>query len=490
MTSVRRALALSFGERYLLIMLALASNMLLARLLTPTEIGLYSVTLAVIGIAHVLRDFGVGAYLIQEKELTEAHVRTTFGISLAIGGTLFFALHLAAPWVARFYAEPEMAALMRTVALNFLVLPFCTVSLALLRRELEFKRLLYVNVVAAIVGFAVTVGLAWAGWGAFSMAVGAVATNASTGLGAWLVRRERRLLLPSFSEWRRVLGFSGQNVAANLVTTVSMDINDLAVGKILGFAPVAILSRAQGLMNLFHRDVMTAVRNVAFPAFARAHREGAAVDAHHTSSVTAVTACAWPFYGFVALFPLEILRLLFGDQWDSAVPLVPVFCLAGAIAVLANMVFPLIIAVGRIDLVTRAELLFQPARAALIVGAAVSYRSLMACALAYCAMWFIYVPLAYAVKQRCVRTHGRPLAAGCLRSAGVAAACLVPAALVSLQAGPGRDAPVSPALFAGAAAATIVAWVVLVSWSRHPLASEPLFVRTLGRFIPARRSPP
>jgi O-antigen/teichoic acid export membrane protein len=67
MTSVRRALAISFIERYALIAISLASNILIARLLSPEEIGLYSVSLAVIGIAQVLRDFGVGGYLIQEK---------------------------------------------------------------------------------------------------------------------------------------------------------------------------------------------------------------------------------------------------------------------------------------------------------------------------------------------------------------------------------------------------------------------------------------
>ena len=69
MTSVRRALAISFAERYALIVLALAGNMLVARLLTPEEIGIYSVSLAVIGIAQVLRDFGIGSFLIQEKEI-------------------------------------------------------------------------------------------------------------------------------------------------------------------------------------------------------------------------------------------------------------------------------------------------------------------------------------------------------------------------------------------------------------------------------------
>jgi hypothetical protein len=86
MTSVRRALALSFAERYVLIAIFLFSNILVARLLNCEEIGIYSVSLAVIAVAQVLRDFGIGNFLIQEKELTEAHVRTAFSNSLLAGG--------------------------------------------------------------------------------------------------------------------------------------------------------------------------------------------------------------------------------------------------------------------------------------------------------------------------------------------------------------------------------------------------------------------
>lgn len=76
MNSVRRALAISFIERYALIALGLASNILVARLLSPDEIGLYSVSLAVISVAQVLRDFGIGNFLIQEKiSITRIYAR-------------------------------------------------------------------------------------------------------------------------------------------------------------------------------------------------------------------------------------------------------------------------------------------------------------------------------------------------------------------------------------------------------------------------------
>jgi O-antigen/teichoic acid export membrane protein len=488
--SVRRALAFSVLERYLLIAIALASSMAIARLLSPAEIGLFSVSLALVGVAQVLRDFGVASYLIQAPELRSEHLRTAYGVLLLVGGTTFAALFLLAPWLAAFYDSPRMATVLRICALNFLALPFCTVSLAVLRREMRFRPLALVNVAAAAVGALASVGLALAGVGVESLAMGAVLVNLVTALGAWIARGRPRPLRPALSRWREVLGFGTQTSAAGVVTSISMDINDIAVGKILGFEPVALLSRAQGLMSMFHRDLMGAVRNVAFPAYAQAHREGRDLEPLYIASVANVTALAWPFYGFVSLFALEVLRLLYGPQWDAAAPLVPLFCAAGAIAAVASLIANLVVAMGRIGLVTAFELVMQPLRAATIVAAALWWGTATACAAALAMALATHVPVLYALKQRCVPNHWRALGSGLARSAGVAVATLAVPAAIAASMGFGRAAPGPGLGLLAAAVCAAVSWPIAVALLRHPMATEPAFVAIRDRVAAAWRCAP
>lgn len=474
MSSVRRALVLSIAERYVLIAISLLGNILVARLLTPEEIGIYSVSLAVIGIAQVLRDFGVGNFLIQEKDLHDNHIRTAFGFSLLIGGALFVVVFFAAPFAGSFYGEQRMVETMRISALNFLVLPFCTISVALLRRALVFNRLVVVTLASAVVGFITTIGLAYSGFGANSMAIGAVATNIATGAGAWLARNDRKLLLPSFSEWRSMLRFGSQSSAASIVTTISMDINDLALGKILGFAPVAIISRAQGLMNLFHRDLMTAIRNVAYPAFARIHRDGGNLEAQHVFAVGAITAVAWPFYAFASLFSIEVLRLLFGTQWDAAAPLVPWFCLAGSLGATCNLIISLCTAGGRIDLAMRIDLILQPLRAVLLVLTAIWFKTTEAFAIAFALTALISLPYHYIIKSKFVKTDFAALFSVLRKSAFVTvASCSIPA-LIAVSA-ERSDAALDTRLLLTAGCACAVIWLISLIVFRHPLAQDPAF---------------
>lgn len=481
MTGIHRALLISLLEKYSLIGLTLISYMVIARLLTPEQIGLYSVTTALIGIAQVVRDFGIGSYLIQEKNLTEDHVRTAFGLTLVIGGTMYLLFTVCAPLIGDFYSNPRMVTIVRTVAWNFLIIPFGSVSMALLRRNMQFGRIMAVNLAAAVTAFVVTIGMAWSGWGALSMAWGAIGSSLTTGIGATLARTPRTLLLPSLSQWRAIVSFGGQSTLAGIVTSVAMDINDLVVGKILGFAPVAILSRAQGLMNLFHRDLMGAVRNVAFPAFSKRHREGGDLETAYIAVTTAITVFAWPFYAFISMFPLEIIRLMFGTQWDAAVPLVPIFGAAGMFSAVFGLIPSLLIAAGRVDLSTKAELIVQPLRVSIVLTAVFVFKSLLACAIAFFVAFVAATPLFLVIKGHCLPNDYRSLASGLWRSAQATAVSLLLPGAVILQVGPDRATPLEWPAFGLVCAGTLVVWLAAVILLKHPISSDPLFKRLTFR---------
>lgn len=478
MSSVRKSLAIAFIERYLLIALSLGSNMLLARILTPEEIGLYSVNLVFIGVAHMLRDFGISNYLVQAQELSRGEIRTAFGISLLLGSVLFVVLCLAAPLIAEFYKDPRLTDTLRLCALNFLVLPFNSVPSSLMRRDMQFQRLIYITLTAAVVGTATTIVMASMGAGPNSMAVGAVVTSAVTAIGTYMARADFRGLLPSLSNWRPIANFGGQSALTSVITSISMDIHEVAAGKVLGFAPVAMLSRAQGLMNIIHRDLMSAVRGVAYPAFARTFRDNGDVEAQHVQAVVNMTALAWPAYGLLAIHSADFIHIMFGNQWTAAAPLVPFFCVAGSFATLASLVSSQLMAIGRIDLVTRTELIVQPARAAVLVTSLLFFQSMMVFAIAFLLVTVASVPVVYGFKSSAVAVQFRRMSAGLARSAACAAAPLIVALTVRIVFA-GSDGRVGIPLLAVSSVIAILVWVVGVSLFDHPLRNEALYRRSL-----------
>ncbi len=490
MSTVRRSLGFAFLERYLLIGLQLVSFTMLARLLTPQQIGLYSVSMALISMAQVVRDFGLANYLIQRKDLGREDIGSALGVSLLLGGGLFLAVNLAAAWIGEFYRDASLVGIVRIISLNFLILPFNSISIALLRREMRFDHLMRINVAAAVVATSTTLSLAWAGFGSISLAWGEIGASLTMAVGVTLAGAWARLARPQLRRWREILRFGGPVTAANVVTSLSMDINDLAVGKLLDFSQVAIASRAQGLMNLFHRDIMGTVRAVAYPAFARAHREHdadpAALEQRYVQSLTAVSALAWPFYGFVGLFSLEVLRLMFGPQWDASAPLVPIYCLAGAVSVLNSLIPTVMLAAGHAKLVASADLFIQPVKALLLIAVIWHWRALEPLALGFLAMAVIAVPYFYAFKQRCLPSDFRGTARALGRNAFLAALSLAPSAVIAALLRPAGGALNLPTWLA-CAALTCAIWLLGLRLLRHPLHTE--LMNLIPRRGPAADTP-
>jgi len=368
--NVRKSIFIVFIEKYLTLALSFVGIMLIARLLTPTEIGIYSVASAVTGIAQMLRDFGVGSYLIQERELTQDRIRAALSITLLTSWSAGAILYGIRPWAAEFYNEPGLNDLIAVQCLNFVLIPFTSPILTLLRRDMRFATLFRINLLTGITQFTVSVSLAASGYGYLSMAWASVASLICAALLVTANRPKDAWVLPGFKEWRRVATFGLQSFFSAVITEIAMSMNDLALGKFLGFQAVAVYSRAQGLINLFHRDAMSAVRSVAFPAFAKAVREDKDMLKAYLLSVNYVTVFAWPFYAFLGLHTLPIIRLMFGSQWDAAVPLVKILVFAGAVEALWNLSTNALMALGRIDLILRSELVVQLPRAALVFYAA------------------------------------------------------------------------------------------------------------------------
>ncbi len=368
-------------------MIGVAGTVILARLLSPAQIGIYSVAASFVGLAHVVRDFGVGSYLVQERDLTTDRIRTAVSVTMLMAWSIAAVLAALSGPIARFYGEPLLQQLVLILSINFLLLPLNSPALSLLRRDMNFAALFKINLAANLARFTTGVGLAWQGFGEMSLAWASVAGVVATLLMTLFYRPAWRLWLPSFKEVRRVASFGFQASGAGIVSELGTSANDLIIGRMLGFAPVGLFSRAQGVVFLFHRDIMDAVRGVAFPALAAKTRAGDDLKAFYIRAMTYVTGLAWPFYAVLALMAFPVIRIMFGDQWDAAVPLVRILTLAGVIGTTFSLSGSLMMARGNVGAILRLEIVIQISRVILLVLA--SLHSLEAVAWSVCGTYFI-----------------------------------------------------------------------------------------------------
>ncbi len=369
MASIRKSLAYTIAQQYGCAAISFVSIVILARLLTPSEVGIYSVSAAVIGIAHMIRDFGIGRYLIQEPDLTMDRFRSAFGVGIAISWMIAVVLYLGRGYVAAFYGDHRLREVTSVLAFNFFLIPFGSPILWMMAREMKFGLLFLVTISTQIVQSATSIALAVLGFSYMSMAWGSVAGVVVTAGLASLVDRRHAFLRPSFKAWRRVIGFGTWASAQSLVTEMGNSAADLVLGRTLGFDAVALFSRAQGLIATINRDIIKAAVIVTFPALAERHRQGADLHEPYERGTAYLFALTWPIVALLAIIAHPLIAFLFGPNWTAAAPLLQILCASAWLWPVPTLASQTLLALGHIKLIFRIEAVGQTLRVlALVVG--------------------------------------------------------------------------------------------------------------------------
>jgi O-antigen/teichoic acid export membrane protein len=366
----RHSFLFSFAEKYTLLVLNTAGAMMLARCLTPAEIGVYAIGAVLVGLVQVLRDFGVGAYVIQETELTTEKLRAALGVSMLIAwplAGLVLALGQPAAW---FYHDPRLQTVLQLLALNFLLVPFSAVALPCLRRQMRFGAIFTINLSQCVAQLLCSVTLAMHGWGYLSLACGAVAGALATLLATACCRPRDLPWLPAWRGMRTIAAFGSISTAGTLIDEAGVAAPDLIIGKMTGIAEVGVYGKAMGVINVFNQLVTAAVSPVIFPLYSAQVRDGRDLRQAYLTTVSYMTALAWPFFAGVALLAQPLVRLLYGPQWDAAVPVIRVICIASAVYSMFSMARYLFVAMGQVRAQARLDALAVPVRVVAVLAAA------------------------------------------------------------------------------------------------------------------------
>lgn len=468
MGTVRRSFWLSLADSYLGVALQIASTVIIARILTPAEVGAFAIAAVFSALANMFRDFGFAEYLIQVRDLDHAKIRAALGMNVVASWAMAALLALAAPWLADFYQQPDVGDILYVLALNFVIVPFGAVVQSWFRRELNYKPIVVTNVLSSISAFGVSVSLAMSGHGAMSLAWSAFAGIVVTVLGSLWYRPRGFPRWPSMKGLAEVFHFGKYASGTYVLAQVGRGAPELVIGRILGAADVGIFSRASGVVELLRRLLLRPVLQVCLPYFAKVGRERGELAPAYASSLCLLTGVGWPALGCLAAASHAVIRIIYGEQWMAAVPLAPVLCLAFALELLFLLSREALLACGE---ARRASVLQLEVAALQVAGVllVIPYGLSGAC-------W----GLALAALGALLCTHRHLRATIGLRWSGLVRACRASAGVAALTAGPlaaaaqivpiGEHNFVRWALYGSVAAAVL--WLTGLKLLHHPLWDE------------------
>lgn len=299
-----------------------------ARLLNPDDYGLMALATILTGYASWFSELGLGAAIIQRESCSKEELSSVFWFATGVGlllGILCFPIAVFSAW---FFHEPRLVSLTEAVGIIFLFNGVQIVHGNLLRRELSFKRLGLIKMIAVFISCSYMLPAAYLGAGVWAL------------LGGQILRA----LVSSFmlyinANWRPVWHFDireissyiryGVKVALGRTLFYITDNSDkFIVGKLLGSLAVGYYSFALQLSQIPTEKITVMINQISFPLFSRLQDSKAEVAEHYLKIIKMIALLVLPLFVGGFLVAKQLVLIILGEKWMPIVPLFKYLCLA------------------------------------------------------------------------------------------------------------------------------------------------------------------
>ena len=335
------------GREWVTQLLGIPTALLLARLLSPADFGIAAAATFFIQLGKKLGNMGLNTALVRMKDVREEHRASVFVINLVFCLTAWTVLMFSAPSIANLYEDQRVAGAVRVAATIFLVNFFGAVEYAVLQRDMKFKEMAFIEWITPLCFMPIAVGMAFAGYGYWSLLVGHVVANMASTFGKVYYGGWR----PSLRVTRRGLAETvpfGMGVyAKRLLGYAAENLDSFMVGSLLGVTSLGFYDKAFNTTdNLANR--LSLGGNVVFRIFAIIQDQRDRFVKAYAKVVIAGTIVTLPVFAGLIVSAHEFIIVAFGTKWLPAVVPFQLLCAAGALRQLSGNSSAVVQASGQI----------------------------------------------------------------------------------------------------------------------------------------------
>lgn len=352
----------------------------LARLLLPEAFGLIGMVVVFTAFLELFQELGLSSALIQRQDTTEEQLSTVFFITVALGALLAALTAATGPLMAAFYKQPELTTIARLLGLGFFIQSFVHVHGALLRKALDFRKLVLIRVSASLVGGALGVTMAFLGFGVYALVFQGLARELWFSGAMWVTVRWRPTATFRLKSLGGMLRFGANLTGTALLEYLTRFVDYLLVGRFLGAPALGIYTMAYRIMLLPLRRVSSQLAQVAFPAFSSVQHDKPRVRRGFLEMAGSIALVSFPAMMGLLIVAPEAVPVVLGDKWLRAVFLIQVLAVPGALQSVAGPAAHLYRSQGRTDLQFRVGLVTTPVTlAAFAIGLRWSIEGVAVC---------------------------------------------------------------------------------------------------------------
>jgi len=292
----------------------------LARLLSPTEYGLFGMASVLTGFAAMFADLGLNQAALQREHISQEQQSALFWVNV-LAGVGFTLLGLAlSPLAGWFYGEVVVMRIVAALSFTFLIAALGGQHLTVLRRDMRFKQIVITDISAMVGGVLVAIACAKR-LGLWALVAQQLTSALLATAGYWLASKWRPDLPRRTAQVREMLHFGAQVTGFRLVNYLARNFDNVLLGRVHGPHVLGLYSRAYSLFVLPLSNINAPIGAAVIPGMSRAQAEPAVFREIYLGALQIVVWLSVPLSMALIAVADPLIPALLGQKWHDVIPI-------------------------------------------------------------------------------------------------------------------------------------------------------------------------
>ena len=331
--------------------LTIVKTLILARILTPAQFGIFGIATLILGILETVSETGVNVILIQEKKTINHYVNTAWVVSILRGILISLIIILLSPLIVIFFDSPKSLDSLFLTSLIPLIRGFINPSVVSYQKNLEFNKEFKFRTILISFEVIATVIFGLILRNEIALVLGMICSAIVEVVLSFKLLRP----LPKFefnvNKLKKVISLGKWITGAKIFDYLFSHGDDIVVGKLLGTFSLGIYQQAYKISTLPITEIAETFQKVTFPLYSKMVAENKSIKKIYLKTFLTTLLIVIPFSLILFLIPEQIVLILLGKNWLSAVPVLQVLAIFAIVKTIANGTFPVLLSYKRQDLV-------------------------------------------------------------------------------------------------------------------------------------------
>jgi O-antigen/teichoic acid export membrane protein len=304
-------------------------GIVLARILSPADFGAMATCLIFTEIGSTLLSSSYVSSLLQKRTVSPIDLSTGFVLQLLTAAAVTVLVLCSAPFIGRFLSHPTIGSMLSLLSCSFIILAFSSTPSVIIRRNLDFRRYAGAGFVQIVTDGSVSVVMAFAGYGVWSLVAGKLAGHMAFTITLYYITAWVPSIRFSRAAAKSLLGMSVQFAGKDILDDLARNADYFILGRRLGMASLGFYSRARSLMTIPVTQLSNSLGSVLFPAFSIIQDDRERLIRGLIKSSCLIAMCIFPLLVGLQLVSPVLIAVVYGDKWMPMVPSLRIICLAG-----------------------------------------------------------------------------------------------------------------------------------------------------------------